>query len=70
MPERFFKMLPTGGIFDRLTDAFAILAVMTGINPEIYYWISETSTLAAMLMPILGCVWLAVQIYARAVRGK
>ncbi len=63
-------LLAGGSITERLTDAFAVLAVITGINPQIYFWLSETSTLAAMVMPILGCIWLGVQIYARAVRGK
>lgn len=70
MPHRFLKLFPHGSIMERVTDAIAILAVITGINPAVYYWLSEISALAALLLPILGCMWLGVQIYSRVAKGK
>jgi hypothetical protein len=70
MPQRFLKFFPPGSMMERLTDGIAILAVITGVNPSIYFWLSEISTLAALIMPILGCMWLGVQIYSRVAKGK
>ena len=55
---------------ERFTDAVAILAVLTGLNPDYYWYISQTSQFAALLLPILGCIWLGVQIWVRVVKGK
>ena len=70
MPQRFLKLFPPGSIMERLTDGIAILAVITGVNPAIYYWLSEVSSVAALLMPILGCMWLGVQIWSRVAKDK
>lgn len=70
MPYRFFKLVPGGSMMERVTDALAILAVITGINPQIYLYLSEISAFAALLMPILGCMWLGVQIWSRVSGGK
>jgi hypothetical protein len=69
MPARFLKF-SHGEVMERITDAIAILAVITGINPTIYYWLSEISTLAALLMHVLGCMWLGVQIWSSVSKGK
>lgn len=61
---------PGGSMLERLTDVVAILAVITGIHPGIYEWLSEISQLAALLVPILGCLWLGVQIWSRLAKGK
>lgn len=62
--------LPPGGMMERATDGVAVLAVISGINPGIYKWMSDISELGALLMPILGCVWLGVQIWSRVARNK
>lgn len=70
MPQRFLKFIPQGSIMERLTDGIAILAVISGVNPAIYQWLSEISALAALMMPILGCMWLGVQIWSRVAKDK
>ena len=60
----------TGAIVERITDSLAVFAVLSGLNPAVFEYISGVSTLAALLMPILGCIWLAVQIYSRVAKGK
>ena len=60
------QSLPTGGsMMERATDGLAVIAVITGINPEVYKSLSDFSEIGALLMPILGCVWLGVQIWSR-----
>ncbi len=71
MPLHYLKVLPPGGsIMSRFTDAVAILAVLTGLNPDYYWYISQTSQVAALFLPILGCIWLGVQIWGRVAKGK
>lgn len=70
MPHRFLKLFPAGSIMERMTDGIAILAVITGINPSVYHWLAEISAFAALLMPVLGCMWLGVQIWYRVAREK
>jgi hypothetical protein len=71
MPQRFFKLFTGwGNIMERITDFFAIFGVLSWLNPAVLEWISGFSTLAALLMPIFGCIWLAVQIYSRLTGGK
>lgn len=70
MPHRFLNVFSHGSTMERVTDAIAILAVITGINPAVYHWLADISGLAALLMPILGCMWLGVQIYSRVAKGK
>ena len=71
MPLHYIKLLPAGGsIMERITDAIAIIAVITGVNPDFYYWLGQTSQIAALLLPVLGCLWLGVQIWARVAKGK
>ena len=36
---------------ERFTDAVAILAVLTGLNPDYYWYISQTSQVAALFLP-------------------
>lgn len=55
---------------ERITDAIAIIAVITGVNPDFFYWLGQTSQIAALLLPVLGCLWLGVQIWARVAKGK
>jgi hypothetical protein len=55
---------------ERITDGVAILAVISGINPAIYQWMANISEIAALLMPIMGCIWLGVQVWVRVARGK
>lgn len=69
--SRFLKLFSgTGWIMERLTDSLAIFAVLGGLNPAVFDYISGISTLAGLVMPILGCIWLAVQIWSRVARGK
>lgn len=62
--------LPHGGLIERATDGVAILAVVSWLNPGFYQWLSDFSQLAALMLPILGCLWLGVQITSRVVKGK
>jgi hypothetical protein len=66
----FPSIFASGSTLERITDAVAIVAVITGLNPSFYYWLSEISGLAALLMPVLGCMWLGVQIWVRVTKGK
>ena len=71
MPLHYLKVLPPGGwIMERATDALAIFAVLSAINPRLYQLLSDFSQLAALLMPIFGCIWLGVQIYRAFVPKK
>ena len=45
---------------DRATDAIAAAAVT---SPIWHDWILTMSASAGVLLPILGCIWLVVQIY-------
>lgn len=63
--------LPGGNtMVERVTDGAAVLAVISGLNPGIYQWMRDFSELGALLFPVLGCAWLAVQIYYRVFKGK
>lgn len=62
--------LPGGTMIERVTDGVAVLAVLSWMNPSVYAWLADFSQLAALLLPILGCAWLAVQITVRIVKGK
>ena len=55
---------------ERITDGLAIIAVMSGVNPAMLEWLQSVSQIAALLMPPLGVIWLAVQIWSRIARGK
>lgn len=59
-----------GLLMERITDAIAALAVGTWVIPDAYEWLASFSTLASLLLPPLGCVWLAVQIWSRIFKGK
>jgi len=67
MPLRTFSMTP---LAERMTDGVAILAVLSWINKDLYLWLQQTSEVAALATPILGLVWLVVQIYFRVTKGK
>ena len=56
--------------WERLTDGLAIIAVMSGVNPAMMEWLQSVSQIAALLMPPLGVVWLAVQIWSKVTKGK
>lgn len=47
---------------DKATDAVAGAAIT---SPLWYHWLEQVSTWAALVLPILGCIWLAVQIYSK-----
>lgn len=65
------QVLPAhGGTMERITDGVAILAVLSWVNPKIFEWLSDFSQLAALMLPILGCIWLGVQIAVRVTKGK
>lgn len=71
MPQRFFKLFSGwGNVMERIADFFAVFGILSWLNPAVLEWISGVSTLAAMLMPILGVIWLGVQIWSRVARGK
>ena len=56
--------------WERLTDGLAIIAVMSGVNPAMLEWLQSVSQIAALLMPPLGVIWLAVQIWSKVTKGK
>lgn len=61
------EMSPTGEL---ITDAGAVAAMTT---PLWLPWLQSTSALAALILPILGATWLAVQIGVKiylAFKGK
>jgi hypothetical protein len=60
----------SGVVMERLTNAIAAIGVATWFTPEFYEWSVSVSGGFALLMPPLGCVWLAVQIWSKAVKGK
>lgn len=71
MPQRFLKLFTGWGqVMERITDFFALFGVLTWLSPAVLEWVANISTLAALLMPIFGCVWLAVQIWSRIFKGK
>lgn len=70
MVTRIFKLFSGSGVVERITDTLAVFAVLSGLNPAVFEWVSGISTMAGLLMPILGCIWLAVQIYSRVAKGK
>jgi hypothetical protein len=44
---------------ERVTDAIAVASVASPI------WLAHVSELAALLLPVAGVIWLAVQIYTK-----
>lgn len=52
---------------DNTTDGVAVAAVT---SPLWYHWLEQASTWAALWLPILGCLWLAVQIYFKWRKGE
>ena len=68
MPYRFIKY--PGALMERIADVFALFGIATLFQPGLYEIIADVSSFAALLMPILGCGWLAVQMWTRLTRGK
>ena len=56
--------------WERLTDGLAIIAVISGVSPGMMEWLQSVSQIAALLMPPLGVIWLAVQIWSKVTKGK
>lgn len=54
------------GIFDRATAGVAVSAI---VSPAWLPALEETSRIAGHLLPILGVVWLMVQIVLKIRRG-
>lgn len=59
-----------GGLIERVTDFVAVFGVLSWLNPRVFTIISDYSQLAGLLLPILGCFWLAVQIVVRIAKGN
>lgn len=71
MPQRFLKFFSGwGAVVERITDFFAVFGLISWLNPAVYEWLNGVSSLAALFMPVLGCIWLAVQIWSRVTKGK
>jgi hypothetical protein len=71
MPQRLLKFIPTGDrLMERLTDLIASIGVLTWLAPGLYEWTASVSQFAALIMPILGAIWLGVQIWAKVFKGK
>lgn len=41
----------------------------TWMWPDFYQWALSASNGAALLMPVMGCVWLGVQIWVKVSKG-
>lgn len=54
--------LPGGYMIERATDGVAVLAVFSWISPGFHDWLSSFSDIFTLLMPVLGSIWLAIQI--------
>ena len=52
---------------DNLNNALAGLAIL---SPWWLPWLQDVSTIAALLLPIFGGLWLLVQIWSRLFKGK
>ena len=69
--HRFVKLFSGWGhVMERITDTLAVFGILSWLNPAVLEWISGVSSLAALLMPIFGVIWLGVQIWSRIARGK
>ena len=55
---------------EKATDWVALVAVLSWFNPRLFAWLNDVSSLAALLLPVLGCAWLFVQITIRITKGK
>lgn len=55
-----------GGIFSTISERLgALLATGAILLPVWHPTLKETSETAALIAPILGCVWMLVQIFAK-----
>jgi hypothetical protein len=52
---------------ERVTDVIAVASIATWIETSLFLQLNEASEWAALMMPIFGVVWLAVQITAKVV---
>ena len=52
---------------DYVTNTAAGFAVL---SPWWLPWLEDFSTLAALLLPIIGVAWLAIQIWSKVYRNK
>ena len=52
---------------DHLNSWLATLAVL---SPVWLPWLQDVSTVAALLLPIFGGMWLMVQIWSKIFKGK
>lgn len=52
---------------EHVTNWMAGLAVL---SPFWLPWLQDVSTIAALLLPILGGLWLLVQIWSKIYKGK
>ena len=59
---RAFSMTP---LVSKITDIVAIFAVIGWLNDTVYLWLEQFSEVAALLTPILGLVWLMIQMYIK-----
>ncbi len=50
---------------ERATDIVAVASVATWVDPDLFMIVGSVSKWAALLMPIFGVAWLAVQIWAK-----
>ena len=54
--------MTTAAVIKYATDAVAVAAVSTWFQPSWLDALSDISIFSAKLVPILGCVWLLIQI--------
>lgn len=57
-------------IIERATDGIALAAIAALAAPDWPAWLATVSQDAALALPILGCLWLIVQIGCRLIGKK
>jgi len=57
-------------IIEAATSVVALASVAAGFSGGVNHWLELISAEAALFMPILGAVFLAVQIYYKIAKGK
>lgn len=55
---------------EAITAVVAVASMAAATFGGVHYWLAWLSEEAALIMPILGAIFLVIQIYYKVVRGK
>ena len=55
---------------EAITAVVAVASMAAAPFGGVHYWLTWLSEEAALIMPILGAIFLVIQIYYKVVRGK